>query len=525
MRTLAIAALLSVGVLVCVVEWRVHHRSALPRLESDDDDDEQASPPPPVSRGGTVDSAGAAIEQTSQGTRDPLPALESFDGLGSGFTGPQGTATLRNPSDNSLAVGPDHIVQIVNSRMAIFTKKGRQFETTGHILYGPVVTNTIFDGFGGQCEKQVSGDAVVRYDQLGDRWLFVLPVFRRPPGEPNSPYSMCYAITEARDPRGPYHRYEFKRTLFPDYPRPAVWPDGYYVPTSTGDTVIQKHVCVADRAKMLEGLPATEQCVIVDGVNFLNDADIDGHGLPPPGAPNIVIAAGGSQLHDRFSDDGIYAWDLHVDWKTPAKTALTGPVKIPVAPYHYLCNGQLTSCVPQPGTERRLDAQGDKVMQRLVYRNIDGHESILALHSVDTKVGGGGVRWYELRLDKQRQPFLYQQGTYAPDEFYRWMGSIGMDRRGNIAVGYSFGGTPHFAGQRFAARLADDPKGVLSFHETVLAEGAASQTTTIRWEDYSTTAMDPSDDCTFWYVGDYLKSGATSYSTRIGSFQVPGCAK
>src|SRR5438045_2521466 len=83
-----------------------------------------------------------SVEQTSQGTRHPLPVLESFDGLGSGFTGPQGTATLRNPSDNSLAAGPDHIVQIVNSRMAVFTKKGRQFETTGHVLYGPVVTNT-----------------------------------------------------------------------------------------------------------------------------------------------------------------------------------------------------------------------------------------------------------------------------------------------------------------------------------------------------------------------------------------------
>ena len=531
MRTLVIAVLLIAGTFVCVFAWRgyggaaVHHLSALAPPESEEDDDEQAPPPPPAPRGGTVYAAGAAVEQTAQGKRDPLPALESFDGLGSGFTGPQGTANLRNPSDNSLAVGPDHVVQIVNSRMAIFTKKGRQFETTGHILYGPVVTNTIFAGFGGQCEKQVSGDAVVRYDQLAERWLFVLPVFRRPPGEPNGPYSMCYAITEGRDPRGPYHRYEFKRTLFPDYPRPAIWPDGYYVPTSTGDTVIQKHVCVADRAKMLQGLPATEQCVIVDGVNFLNNADIDGHGLPPPGAPNIVIAAGGSQLHQQFSDDGIYAWKLHVDWKTPSKTALTGPAKIPVAPYHYLCDGQLTSCVPQPGTERRLDAQGDKIMQRLVYRNIEGRESILGLHSVDTKAGGGGVRWYELRLDKKREPFLYQQGTYAPDEFYRWMGSIGMDRRGNIAVGYSFGGTPHFAGQRFAARLADDPKGLLTFHETVLAEGAASQTTTVRWEDYTTTTMDPSDDCTFWYVGDYLKSGATTYSTRIGAFQVPGCMK
>src|ERR1700730_17155826 len=90
-----------------------------------------------------------SIEQPSQGGRPALPVAESFDGLGVGFAGPQGTAAGRNPSDNSLAVGPNHIVQIVNSRLAIFTKKGAQFDTTGKVLYGAVNTNTIFKGFGG----------------------------------------------------------------------------------------------------------------------------------------------------------------------------------------------------------------------------------------------------------------------------------------------------------------------------------------------------------------------------------------
>jgi hypothetical protein len=291
--------------------------------------------------------------------------------------------------------------------------------------------------------------------------------------------------------------------------------------------VIQKHACVADRAKMLLGLPATEQCVVIDGVNFLNNADIDGQELPPPGAPNIIMAAGGTQLQKNFEDDGIYVWKFHVDWETPANTRVTGPVKIAVAPYHYLCNGQLTNCVPQPGTDRKLDAQGDKLMQRLVYRRIGKRESIVALHSVNTAAGAiadsGGVRWYEFRLNKQRDVVLYQQGTYAPDAFFRWMGSIGIDRKGNIGIGYSFGGTPNFPGQRFAARLSKDPPGQLTFHETVLVEGQASQNTTIRWEDYSTLAMDP-DDCTLWYVGDYLKKAATSYTTHIGAFRLPGCS-
>ena len=80
---------------------------------------------------------------------------------------------------------------------------------------------------------------------------------------------MCYAVSVGPDPFGPYYRYEFLRPLFPDYPRPAVWPDGYYIPTSTSDNRIsetvatQKHACVADRQKMLKGEAATEQCLIV----------------------------------------------------------------------------------------------------------------------------------------------------------------------------------------------------------------------------------------------------------------------
>jgi hypothetical protein len=518
----------------------------------------------------------AAVEQRSQGSLPGAALVASFDGLGVGFEGPQGAAALRNPSDNSLAVGPDHIMQTVNTRMAIFTKKGKRFEATGKVLYGPVPTNTVFKGFGGACEATNNGDAVVRYDQLADRWLIVMPIFRRgaarpdqpqpgrsgdpaqlsapgqagqpgaavplfvPPPSPSTqgqqpprgqrgqqpglqgPYSMCYAISAGPDPFGPYYRYEFLRPLFPDYPRPAIWPDGYYVPTSTGDDVIQKHACVVERAKMLKGEPAREQCVIIDGVNFLNNADIDGKGLPPPGAPNIMMATGGTQLKNLLEDDGIFVWKFHVDWENPAKTKIIGPEKIAVAPYHYLCGGQLTNCVPQPGADRRLDAQGDKIMARLVYRKIGGRESLVAVHSVNTSAGGGGVRWYEFQIDKNRSVRLRQQGTYAPDGFYRWMASPAVDRFGNIGIGYSFGGTPNFAGQRFAARRSGDPLGKLTLRETVLVEGEAAQNA-MRWEDYTQTAIDPSDDCTIWYVGDYIKKGETNYSSRIGAFRLPGC--
>jgi hypothetical protein len=543
-----------------------------------------------VSATSTVPPGGAAIEQTAPGAKPPATLVASFDGLGVGFDGPHGTTAVRNPSDNSLAVGPNHIVQIVNSRMAVFTKKGKQFDVTGRVLYGSVATNNVFRGSGGVCESRNNGDAVVRYDQLAERWLIVMPIFGRaavrpdqpdpwtsdgrahvsPPGRPNQPgpavplfqpppptvaqpapagsgggrpstgsgraadpgplgpYSMCYAVSVGSDPLGAYYRYEFLRPLFPDYPRPAIWPDGYYVPTSTSDDPIsdtittQKHACVVDRAKMLKGEPATEQCIVIDNVNFLNNADLDGRELPPAGAPNVMMAAGGTQLKKIVEDTVIDAWRFHIDWKDSARTAIAGPDRIAVAPYRYLCGGQLTHCVPQPGSAQRLDAQGDKLMARLVYRKIGSRESLVAVHSVDTSAGGGGVRWYEFRIDKSRKITLYQQGTYAPDGLYRWMASPAMDRAGNIGIGYSVGGPATFAGQRFAARLASDPIGQLTLREMVLAEGEGVQNA-MRWEDYTQTAIDPTDDCTIWYVGDYIKKDASSYSSRIGGFRLPGC--
>ena len=206
-------------------------------------------------------------------------------------------------------------------------------------------------------------------------------------------------------------------------------------------------------------------------------------------------------------------------------TRLDGPQKITVAPYDYLGGGQLTNSVPQPGTDRRLDAQGDKIMQRLVYRRIGDRESIVAVHSVNTSAGGGGVRWYEFRVDCARNVTLHQQGTYAPGGHYRWMASPAIDSHGNIGIGYSFGGTPHFAGQRFAGRLADDPLGQ--------AHAARSRARRRRSRANQHDALDglcpnrrsirpttaPSGTS-----ATISRKTPTTIPTRIGAFRLPGCS-
>ena len=141
---------------------------------------------------------------------------------------------------------------------------------------GTVTTTTQGKPGIGQGACTNSGDGHIRYDQLAKRWLFTTPSFTRVGGL----YAMCHAVSVGTDPTGPFYRYVFRRSLFPDYPRVAVWPDAYYNATSTGDNVIEKHACAVDRTRMLQGLDATEQCIIVPAVSFMEPADLDGYGAP-----------------------------------------------------------------------------------------------------------------------------------------------------------------------------------------------------------------------------------------------------
>jgi hypothetical protein len=146
--------------------------------------------------------------------------------------------------------------------------------------------------------------------------------------------------------------------------------------------------------------------------------------------------------------------------------------------------------------------------------------------SVEALPGVAGVRWYEIRRTNG-QFSLYQQGTYAPnDGVHRWMGSIAMDKNGNMALGYSVSNaTTVFPGIRYTGRLNGDALGEMTLGEGVIINGSGSQLTTgSRWGDYTSMNIDPTDNCTFWYVNQYYQiTELAAFQTRIGSFKLPGC--
>jgi hypothetical protein len=173
-----------------------------------------------------------------------------------------------------------------------------------------------------------------------------------------------------------------------------------------------------------------------------------------------------------------------------------------------------------------LDSLGDRLMFRLAYRNFGDHETLVASHSVQTSEAASGERWYEIR-DPNGKPKVFQQGTVTHGGNSLWMGSIAMDKDGDMALGFSDSNSsslhPSLA---FTGRLPSDPPNTMEGIGSIFtAKGSATDAS--RWGDYSSMVIDPSDDCTFWYVNQYIPKtapkNALTFHTRVASLKIPTC--
>lgn len=416
-----------------------------------------------------VQGQGIPVPQITSGTL-PVPALLNFDGMSASKA--NGSFTDDIPPSSVVAVGPNHLVQVVNTGLEVWDKNGT-------VLYGPVATNTLWSNYtgtngGNNCATNNDGDTVVQYDKLADRWI-ILQGSNLKNAAP--PYFICVAVSQTPDPTGAYHLYDFKYSALPDLPKLGVWPDAYYLTMNlftsapVVGTYLAANVCALDRTEMLVGHAATQQCFTTSNKYFgLLPADLDGNTPPPAGSPNYLLAL---DLTTGILD----FWKFHVDWTTPANSTLTGPTTLAVNPYAVACAGS-DVCIPQAATAQQLHAAGDRLMFRLAYRNFGDHESLVANHTIAVS-GATGVRWYELGI-ANGAPTVVQQGTYAPaDSNYRWMGSVAMDVSGDIALGFSVSGSAINPAIHYTGHLVTDPLGVMSTDESSIIDGTGSQTGTL----------------------------------------------
>lgn len=434
------------------------------------------------------------------------------------------------PPDPNGAVGETQYVQWVNNRLAVYRK------SDGALLLGPLPGNAVFAGMSGSpgaeaCANSNFGDPIVQYDKLAKRWILTQFGWD-PANEFTGPYYQCIAVSTSSDATGTYYRYSWDQRdanglpVFPDYPKLGVWPDAYYFtwvlfPPIGQDGYFGPRACGVDRAVMLAGGAPTARCYdFGDFYGPVLPSDLDGTMPPPAGSPNYMMSL---DFNADGTGDHLFMWHFSF-----ARASVSDAITIPVAPFTIACpNESGGPCIQQPAPGEPLDALGDRLMYRLAYRNFGDREALVANHSVQQPGvppdGPVGVRWYELR-NPRTNPGVYQQGTWAPDANSRWMGSIAMDRMGNIALGYSVSGPATFPGVRYTGRLRSEPLGRLEPEKVIVNGGGVQVETFNRWGDYSAMTIDPSGDCGFWYTQEYIaETGSFNWRTRIASFTFRNC--
>jgi len=465
---------------------------------------------------------------------------------------PDGTQRLVNPPDPDGDVGPNHYVEMVNLVFAVYDKQGNR-------LLGPTPVGDLWAGFAINECTDLSGDAIVLYDQFADRWILTQFTTRgmNYPNEPLNLFYNCVAISTTGDPTGSYYRYAFTTGYnFPDYPKYGVWRDSYLITTREfgiqDPSIYGIGIYGLERNKMIEGDPNARvvSFLLKDSdvpINLIGDGllppDIDGKQKPKTDVPAPIVGTQDDGGPYGAASDALNIWEFDVKWRSTPAASLALTAQLPVAsfdsifPCGVVPGSQPPSsrdCLPQPGItdgSQYLDilSYRQRPTWRLAYRNFGTYEALVTNQSVEALPGVAGVRWYEIRRTGSTY-LVYQQGTYAPnDGVHRWMGSIAQDKKGSMGLGYSVvNGTDVYPGIRYTGRLAGDPLGQMTLGEGVIINGSGVQTNTnSRWGDYTSMNIDPTDDCTFWYVNEYYQTTEPppdrKWQTRIASFKLPGC--
>jgi len=443
-------------------------------------------------------------------------------GLGIGFPG---YSVCCVPPDTNASVGTTQVVETVNLDYEIFTKSTGAAVGSSHSLA------SLFSGTSGNCATGFMSDPVVKFDNADGRWVITFLAATSNPGAPlgvSKPFLQCFAVSKTSDATGSYFLYAFDvsslggvDTALNDYPKLGVWPDAYYESFDEFDAKTTAYdgnsPCAFQSSVMITGgAHPGSVCFLPIGTEFaLLPSDLDGPTPPASGTPDFYVGSPDGSSHFNI-------WKFHVDFVTPSLSTFTGPTTLTTSPYSFACGGGV--CIKQPSPGELLDSLGNRLMFRAAYRNFTGtgaHEVIVVSQSV---VAGSstGIRWYEIR-GLSTTPTIFQQGTWAPDSKFRWMPSIGMDKVGDIALGYSVSSTTTDPSVRYTGRVPGDAKGKMESEKTIVKGTGVQEASGHRWGDYSSMAIDPSNDCTFWYAQEYIKTSATAWSTRLASFAFTTC--
>ena len=419
--------------------------------------------------------------QTAPGTLAIPATATNFDGVGNGFTGPAGPFTVTSaPPDTNGAVGPNHYRAGRQHRLRRLQQDAARRSTARS------PTNTLWSGFGGGCQTNNDGDATVVV---------------RPVGEPldhhasspvtTTPYLQCVAVSTTRRPDRlvlpllvPVRRTSPTTRSSASGPTPTTITFNMF--NASGTAFLGAEVCAYDRAKMLTGAAATQQC-------FTLSATLRRPAARPTSTARRRRRPARRTTSSSFATTALDALEVPRRLDDAGELDLTGPTssrsRLHARP------AAAATCIPQSGTTQQLDSLADRLMYRLAYRNFGDHESLVVNHSVDAQAARSacaGTRLRDPNGDADRLPAGHlraRRDATAGWAASRWTsaGNIGarLQRRRAAAC------TPASATPAASPATRSDtmPQGEGTHHRRAPARRPAALS---RWGDYSAMTVDPS---------------------------------
>lgn len=409
------------------------------------------------------------------------------------------------PPDPNLAVGPGHIVEVVNSDIAWFNKAtgAKQFQVSMAPVPGP--TEGFFESLN---PSDFVFDPKCFYDQVSGRF-FVVALELDQGGQASK---ALVAVSDDSDPNGVWHKYRFEAMMnvngtptWLDYPgfgcnKDALIVTGNQFGFSSGFYGVQ--VITVPKAQILSGAVASQTQTLLASSFTIQVAR-----TPDPNLNHIYMVGEGQNR----SQMRLYAVTGLPNNPVVSQTAVAIPTWFPPSVNAPSPNGRTLDSLDG----RIYDA--DWLNGRLV-----------AVHTprVSQSDSRNMIRWYEFSTNgwptMPNPPTLFQSGNVigGSGEHYH-MAGIALNSVNDMAVVFTRSSSSIVADLMVAGRKASDPPGAIGTPVLVSNSLGASYGSPgfNRWGDYFSMEVDPDDNLKFWSIGMIGKANG-NWTTIINSHTI-----
>ncbi|MFC2085200.1 T9SS type A sorting domain-containing protein, partial [Bacteroidota bacterium] len=410
------------------------------------------------------------------------------------------------PPDPYIAVGPNHVIQIVNSSFRITDKKGNSIKTINAVTwYSKLIPVDPFD-------------PKIIYDHYENRWVMLW-------SHVNDAISEAFyilSVSDDEDPIGTWFTWFLPANVDGNTPSGA-WAD--YPAIGFDDKAIY---LTANNWAFSGGFQHVKIKIIEKSFLYVNDTAseviwTDLWGMNYPGSSNSGFGLRPVRMHS--TSDKYYF--VNSEWwggshSTIALYELTDPLTNP----HLTGEAIPTALYESPptveqlgGNELSIEGSGTQLRNEPVFQ----HDLIHLTHTAKYE-NVGGVRYLNIDVYNKTIPVDIIMGTPEHHHIYS---ALAVNQNDDVILTYTRSSANEYLGAYFAIIFESS---VLLGGSNILQTGKDNYVVDFgsnrnRWGDYNGAWSDPSDPLSFWVYSEYTKAknqwGTWIGAVRTGVFDQP----